>query len=139
MELSIISEKLEDIRNYLDVELHPVVSPDRWDVYSALCDMVDDIIALLKLREPRVMSLDLPPEEWQDKVIWLEIKGKKPIPCMFRKFCDRMMFGRYERIMSFDAIGSSKEGGYFLRNYGVTWRCWTSRPTDAQREAAQWI
>lgn len=52
MELSIISEKLEDIRNYLDVELHPVVSPDRWDVYSALCDMVDDIIALLKLREP---------------------------------------------------------------------------------------
>ena len=52
MELSIISEKLEDIRNYLDVELHPVVSPDRWDVYSELRDMVDDIIALLKAQEP---------------------------------------------------------------------------------------
>ena len=97
-----------------------------------------DILALLKAQEPRVMTLDLPPEEWQDKVIWIEIKGKKPIPCLFRKFCDRMMFGRYERIMSFDAIGSSKEGGYFLRNYGVTWRCWTARPTDAQREAIPW-
>lgn len=91
-----------------------------------------------KAHEPRVMTLDLPPEEWQDKVIWLEIKGKKPIPCLFRKFCDRMMFGRYERIMSFDAIGSSKEGGYFLRKYGVTWRCWTSRPTDEQREVTPW-
>lgn len=87
---------------------------------------------------PRVMTLDLQPAEWEDKVIWLEIKGKKPIPCLFRKCCDRMMFGRYERIMSFDAIGSSKEGGYFLRNYGVNWRCWTSRPTDEQRRAEPW-
>lgn len=52
MGMSIISEKLEYIRNYLDVEVHPVVSPDRWDVYCALCDMVDDIIALLKAQEP---------------------------------------------------------------------------------------
>ena len=86
----------------------------------------------------RVMTLDLPPEEWQDKVIWLEIKGKKPIPCLFRKCCDRMMFGRYERIMSFDAIGSSKEGGYFLRNYGVNWRCWTSRPDEKRRAETPW-
>ena len=25
-----------------------------------------------------------------------------------------------------------------LRPYGKTWRCWTSRPTDAQREAVKW-
>ena len=25
-----------------------------------------------------------------------------------------------------------------LESYGKTWRCWTSRPTDAQREAAAW-
>lgn len=101
-------------------------------------DVMTDALALLKAQEPRVMTLDLPPEEWQDKVIWLEIKGKKPIPCLFRKFCDRMMFGRYERIMSFDAIGSSKEGGYFMRNYGVTWRCWTARPTDEQIGMTPW-
>ena len=106
--------------------------------YAGAGCAIDATIAKLKAQEPRVMTLDLPPEEWQDKVIWLEIKEKKPIPCLFRKCCDRMMFGRYERIMSFDAIGSSKEGGYFLRNYGVNWRCWTSRPTDTQREATPW-
>ena len=99
---------------------------------------IQDALALLKAQQARVMNLDLPSSEWEDKVIWLEIKGKKPIPCLFRKCCDRMMFGRYERIMSFDAIGSSKEGGYFLRNYGVNWRCWTSRPTEDQREATPW-
>ena len=99
---------------------------------------IQDALALLKAQQARVMNLDLPSSEWEDKVIWLEIKGKKPIPCLFRKCCDRMMFGRYERIMSFDAIGSSKEGGFFLRNYGVNWRCWTSRPTDEQREAVKW-
>lgn len=25
-----------------------------------------------------------------------------------------------------------------MDNYGKTWRCWTSRPTDAQREAEAW-
>ncbi len=25
-----------------------------------------------------------------------------------------------------------------LDDYGKTWRCWTSRPTDAQREAVKW-
>lgn len=48
-----IVEKLEDIRRYLDTDLHPVVSPDRWDVYASLCDMVDEIISLLKAQEPR--------------------------------------------------------------------------------------
>ncbi len=108
------------------------------DAVSVPMAMLEDIRALLKAQRARVMTLDLPPSEWEDKVIWLEIKGKKPIPCLFRKCCDRMMFGRYERIMSFDAIGSSKEGGYFLRNYGVNWRCWTSRPTVEQMEATPW-
>lgn len=31
-------------------------------------------------------------------------------------------------------------GGEWMRwdDYGITWRCWTSRPTDAQREATPW-
>ena len=27
---------------------------------------------------------------------------------------------------------------YAIAQYGVTWRCWTSRPTDEQREATPW-
>ena len=93
---------------------------------------------MLKAQEPRVMSLDLPEAEWHDKVIWLEIKGKKPTPCLFRECSDRMMFGHYERLMYFDVVGSCQESGYMLKNYGVKWRCWTSRPTDAQMEAEKW-
>ena len=129
---------LECCTGYCDDETGCPYSVYSTDGFECQDKLREDAITLLKAQEPRVMTLDLPPEEWQDKVIWLEIKGKKPIPCLFRKCCDRMMFGRYERIMSFDAIGALKEGGYFLRNYGVNWRCWTSRPTDEQREAKPW-
>lgn len=29
-------------------------------------------------------------------------------------------------------------GWYKLDDYGKTWRCWTSKPTDEQREAVKW-
>ena len=100
--------------------------------------LMKDALALLQAQEPRVMTLDLPPAEWHDKAIWLEIKGKEPTPCLFREYTDRMMFGRYERLMCFDVVGSSRESGYMLKNYGIKWRCWTSRPTEAEREAIPW-
>lgn len=100
--------------------------------------LLRDALDLLKAQEPKLMTLDLPPAEWDDKVIWLEIKGKEPIPCLLRECRDRMMFGRYERLMYFDVVGSYRESGYMLKNYGVKWRCWTERPTDEQREATPW-
>ena len=30
------------------------------------------------------------------------------------------------------------EWWYLSKDYGETWRCWTARPTDEQREAAKW-
>ena len=32
--------EIQDILNYMDTVLHPIVSPDHWDVYSNLYDMV---------------------------------------------------------------------------------------------------
>ena len=34
------SSEIQDIINYMDTVLHPIVSPDHWDVYSNLYDMV---------------------------------------------------------------------------------------------------
>lgn len=99
---------------------------------------VANAITLLKAQAPRVMTLDLPDAEWNDKVIWLEIKGNKPRPCLLRECATRVMFGRLERMMYFDIIGHAFESGLMLKNYGVKWRCWTSRPTDEQREATPW-
>lgn len=55
--MSNIVGKLEDMRRYLDTDLHPVVSPDRWDVYASLCDMVDETLALLKVQEPKMVQV----------------------------------------------------------------------------------
>lgn len=139
MELSIISEKLEDIRNYLDVELHPVVSPDRWDVYSELRDMVDDIIALLKAQEPRVMTLEeidnrlAESSEEYNKIFWAEVKSRT-----------RYSFGVFQLSILDDddyealLLGCSWSALYRRSSYGIRWRCWTSRPTDEQRKEARW-
>lgn len=34
---------LDDLRLFADVTVHRVVSPDNWDVYSSLCDYIDQI------------------------------------------------------------------------------------------------
>lgn len=102
-----------------------------------LHEMYTNVIAILKEQVPRVLSLETS-TGWHDNVIWLEIKGKKPTPCLLRDCSDRMMFGHYERLMYFDIVGSSRDSGYMLKNYGVKWRCWTSKPTDEQREATPW-
>lgn len=40
-------------------------------------------------------------------------------------------------------LGMSEPSGrvvwYRLNDYGKTWRCWTARPTDEQREATPWM
>lgn len=40
--------KLDEIRQYLDIHLHPLVSPYKWIVYSGLVDLVDELGELIK-------------------------------------------------------------------------------------------
>lgn len=35
--------------------------------------------------------------------------------------------------------GFLKQDEFHVTEYGRKWRCWTSRPTDAQREAEPWV
>lgn len=37
------STEIQEILNYLDTELHPIVSPDNWNVYAELHDMVSKL------------------------------------------------------------------------------------------------
>jgi len=39
--------KIDEIRQYLDNNLHPLVSPNNWQVYSDLVDMIDELGGLL--------------------------------------------------------------------------------------------
>lgn len=83
---------------------------------SCMTKMMRDALALLKAQEPRVLTLAEykalaeKPKEERDPV-WEEWPGLK----------------------NTWAIPNQAYGGY-----GTSWRCWTSRPTDEQREATSW-
>ena len=48
--------EIQDILNYLDTVLHPIVSPEHWDVYAELHDM----ISTLPSAEPKLDKNDMP-------------------------------------------------------------------------------
>lgn len=58
------TQEIQDILDYLDTVLHPIVSPEHWDVYSKLHDMVSGLPSA---------QLDGIPLEWIDKHLeWLD-------------------------------------------------------------------
>jgi hypothetical protein len=94
-----------------------------------------DALALLKAQEPRVMTLE-ELEDWDGAVF-------------FEAFETDMYYALIENV----DLTAGMDGEYVLVNvvpgehhrriwggehYGEIWRCWTSRPTDAQRKAVKW-
>ena len=78
--------------------------------------MFDDALALLKAQEPRVIAL----EEYKA----LAEKAKEERDPVWEE---------WPRLKCTWEIPNQAYGGY-----GTSWRCWTSRPTDEQREATPW-
>lgn len=131
-----IVEKLEDIRRYLDTDFHPVVSPDRWDVYASLCDMVDEIISLLKAQEPRVMTstevMDYvgyfeknPPSEATTLPLWAESKEGTGVFTGYRNI------DNIRNLIHMSGLDRS----YIFNQH---WRCWMARPTIEQMNNTPW-
>jgi hypothetical protein len=90
---------------------------------------VNELIALLKAQEPRVMTLE---EIREGEVCWFDCPGNfilRPVIC-----------NMYDRGDSsyLNFIWQHGNFSWKICEYGRTWRCWTSRPTDAQREATPW-
>ena len=80
-------------------------------------DVLIDALELLKAQEPRVMTL----EEWENA----------PEPADGECLC-------YEiKNTGLRAVIVKVFKGY-KELYGKWFRCWTSRPTDEQREAVKW-
>lgn len=98
-----------------------------------------DAAELLEAQEPRVMTLheiddviNIASEEYK-RIFWAEVRSKT-----------RKSFGVFQLdIASEDyyealLLGCSWPACYKRSTYGIRWRCWTSRPTDEQREATPW-
>ena len=99
------------------------------DTCSGIDDVVYDALALLKAQEARVMTLD--EVRRHDGAVFLardDGTGDWAICC--DEASDTLTF-----------VHGSRRGhiaSYKKDAYGPRWRCWTSRPTDAQREATAW-
>ena len=95
--------------------------------YEHCEELARDALALLKAQEPRVMTLE---ELVRDNVVWLEDYDK-----------ENVVPGIYCDGHDGDRVFATKMHGYlFVKDddYMIRWRCWTSRPTDEQREAVKW-
>ena len=57
-----IVEIFSKLRNYADNDVHSVVNPENWHIYSKLCDLIDeaeeDVLVLLKDQEKKFNELE---------------------------------------------------------------------------------
>lgn len=92
-----------------------------------------DAAELLEAQEPRVMMLDEIRHfvYGTPYIIETNLPGDEP----------RLMYGLYSHngvAGNFDFATVNERVHLFDSDYGIIWRCWTSRPTDTQREATPW-
>ena len=103
-----------------------------------------DTLSLLEEQEPRVMTLEEVQKistEDLDGVVWLESRMYSDPD---NGDCNIWFSGWANPVESCEmdihiyAFGNEVPVEAKKRMYGITWRCWTSRPTDEQREATPW-
>ena len=101
-------------------------------------DLMRDALELLKAQEPRVMTLEevvkhysLPPVVLDDIDLQEDyLQDIEPLYFDFQVDDPWAVHWRgYQQVMKYDDWKAS---------YGQKWRCWTSRPSDEQREATPW-
>ena len=93
-------------------------------------NVIDGIIALLKAQEPRVMTLEEVTEDRPD-VVWFDDRHYKLTYPVF------ISNGEVTGWIVSQSRGCMERHDH-VEGYGKRWRCWTSRPTDEQREAEPW-
>lgn len=105
---------------------------------------IDDAIVLLKEQEPRVLELE-ELKQFVGHPCWFESSGTYMgkegfwiIPSMFKMFCGGETVFYVSVLMKNSDCGMTYHGELGLSVYNKVWRCWSSRPTDEQREVEPW-
>lgn len=113
-----------------------------WRIETLNCsqELAADALALLEAQQPRVLTLEeVRSKQTKAIPVWKETKSK-----------NRALYGgwvlAYEvqtgQGITGDCLGMAEPSGrmvwYKLSDYGKTWRVWSARPTDAQREVVKW-
>ena len=123
----------QEKRDWVIEGLEFTLEESGWDANEAydqelMIQVVKDAIALLRAQKPRVMTAT---EAYTADYVYIEFDGV--ITPAIRTTNERD--GHRESYFATQQLG-----GDWMRwdDYGITWRCWTSRPTDTQREAVAW-
>lgn len=98
---------------------------------GGIVDALDFAIETVKTQEPRVMTLEEVKTLPSETDVWLD------------EFCSIIVAATISCTLYGNAYFYGIEHAdygvdYKLIDYGKEWRCWTSRPTDEQREATPW-
>ena len=98
------------------------------------CDakLVADALTLLKAQEPRVVKIS-ELTSGEPMLVWLEdIYKEETVAGMIFDYVPGRLGFKLTDIGSMDRIYPR------IEDYMTRWRCWSSRPTDEQREAIPW-
>lgn len=102
---------------------------------QATADCICKLEEALKAQEPRVLTLEeLRQLEHTDHIIWIEANGD---PESFDGYAE-VTTNIVTKDIELFVPGNEVEFIPDNKNYGKTWRCWSSKPTDEQREAVKW-
>lgn len=127
-------EKVIDNLEYhinLLYDVIPHVSRDDGEYLEAAAKTMSDAIILLKAQEPRILRLD---ELSGNDTAYIEINNlREPVlHCII--YYDKEADG-----MDVKPIKTNISSAYLrYSEHNRVWRPWTSRPSDAQREATPW-
>ena len=94
--------------------------------------MFDNALALLKEQKPRVMTLK-EIRTGEIETLWIEVEGK---PHIFPGIWYRC--SKKDGIPAIDITLNTGIVRGTVVSYGYAWRCWTSRPTEEQRQNTPW-
>ena len=108
-----------------------------------IVNAIDMAIEAVKAQEPRVMTWD----EVKKKINsgeYVFTECEKEMQCMRYGYAKLAIDQGDECRIAFLSSGDREDNPHALwwwiyyKNYNKTWRCWTTYPTRAQREATPW-
>lgn len=128
------------IQEYFDNHANEQEPNERKELFVDWSDTVLEVITLLKAQEARVIKVAKYDDEIKspemDCFTWIEERGREDVYIGTVNRTSHMNYG--EEIYCFIRFWGKSKDGIKFEDYNKTWRCWTSRPTDAQREATPW-
>lgn len=94
-------------------------------------ELIRKAVELLKEQEPRVLTheeADAIAHQTEETAIYLERKSDKSLYAAIAG-------DTQGRVPNISWLGKERN---YQDEYGISWRCWSARPTDEQREAIPW-